>query len=105
MPLDGGDNPPTRDAARSVIGVRRFGGGSEEQPGRVACQGWSFGETELPWVTFPGDAPLLSLEHGVALEPGLIRRALAIVDWGITDDGLFAVESTLPGTDSSRWDK
>lgn len=56
---DAGDDPLTYDAARSDKEVRRFGGASDDNPGRFDFQALNLGEAEFPRLGFTGEGPLL----------------------------------------------
>lgn len=101
--LDAGDEPLTYDAGRSAREVRRFGGASEEKPGRVDCHARNFGEAEFPRVVFTGDVPLTPEEAMVPLDPALILREVGVEDLGAGVDGLFGgVEGLREGVVDRR---
>lgn len=91
LPLldDAGDKPLTCDAALSDREVRRFGGASEEKPGRVDCHACNFGEAEFPRFAFPGEGALLPEDDGRLLDPVLVLRMVGVADRGAGDEGLF----------------
>jgi len=84
-----GDNPLTCGDGRSDSDVRRFGGASEEKPGRFDCHPRNFGEAELPRLAVMGDVPLLPDDDACPLEPVLILLSVGVEDLGVGVDGLF----------------
>lgn len=75
--LDAGDEPLVRDMGRSLIDVRRFGGGSAANPGIFECHDCSFGEVGVARFAFPDeDAPLPTEPP----DAGLDLRSVGVVD-------------------------
>lgn len=86
--MDAGDTPLERDTDRSDKEVRRFGGVSEEKPGRLVCHPRSFGEAEFPRLAFTGETPLFPDENGWLLEILFILRSVGVEDLVVGVDGL-----------------
>lgn len=95
--LDAGEEPLTYDDGRSAKEVRRFGGGSEEKPGRFVCHPRSFGEAELPRLVVTGEVPLLPEDDPCPFESLLELRRVGVEDRGVGEEGLVGVDDLREG--------
>lgn len=78
---------------RSLIDVRRFGGGSAANPGIFECQDCSFGEDGVARFAFPDeDAPLPTEPEPP--DPGLDLRSVGVVD---LTDGVEGLDVGVDG--------